>query len=485
MLRRLKLVVGGLQLSWMECALLPLLEPRGRSTSLEMWASICMPRPTSCILKSQKEVRHHFCRRDSEKKLAAKGVPAILYGPNVKYTLARVFEEAAPLREWRYTCIRLYTPREDLLFTSKKPEELTTRTLCAILVTPGSIAQKPAIRCYEFGVEVIVVPLAPGIVGWRTCGINCTRAAGSCGDVQHPPQTDTSVWDDSSTDCLLAWLVVAALGTWVPDAWGVGTDSVKQNLVRAVQQCAREPAADLQAEGELWQALTPVNAQQLCLLDKNLRHEVKAADKLNHKRRKLVLKQREKDELAAAKNSLKENVAKVVDYTQARQHEMLLDSPFGAPTTPENRTVQGGFTIDSESVGPEAASSSAVDHGVHVPPTDLEPAFHADSADAKPAPKPARANKKAKSKTSAKTGAKGQTEQTNLPQMDLEARVDVQIIDKAQHQAIAAQIEAANNAGSGGRGAPGLKRKPKAQAVTIPSVAQLEQASRRTRFAKQ
>ena len=69
--------------------------------------------------------------------------------------------------------------------------------------------------------------------------------------------------------------------------------------------------------------------------------------------------------------------------------------------------------------------------------------------------------------------------------MDLEARVDVESIDKAQQQAIAAQIEAANNAGSGRRAAPGLKRKPKAQAVTIPSVAQLEQASRRTRSAKQ
>ena len=120
-----------------------------------------------------------------------------------------------------------------------------------------------------------------------------------------------------------------------------------------------------------------------------------------------------------------------------------------------------------------------------MPPTDLEPAFHAVSADAKPAPKPALANKKAKSKTTAKTGAKGQTQQTTLTQMDLEARVDVQSIDKAQQQAIAAQIEAANNAGSGGRGAPGLKRKPKAQAVTMPSVAQLEQASRRTRSAKQ
>ena len=116
-----------------------------------------------------------------------------------------------------------------------------------------------------------------------------------------------------------------------------------------------------------------------------------------------------------------------------------LDSPFGAPTTPENRTVRGGFTVDSESVGPEAASSSAVDLGVHVPPTDLEPTFHAVSADSKPAPKPAPANKKAKSKTTAKIGAKGHTEQTTLTQMDLEARVDVQSIDKAQQQAIAAQ----------------------------------------------
>ena len=63
--------------------------------------------------------------------------------------------------------------------------------------------------------------------------------------------------------------------------------------------------------------------------------------------------------------------------------------------------------------------------------------------------------------------------------------MDVHSIDKAQLQAIAAQIEAANNAGSGGQGAPGLKRKPKAQAVTIPSVAHLEQASWRSRSAKQ
>ena len=62
-------------------------------------------------------------------------------------------------------------------------------------------------RCYEFGVEVIMVPLAPGIIGWRTCGTKCSRAAGNRGDVQCPPRNDTSVWDDSSTGCLLGWLL--------------------------------------------------------------------------------------------------------------------------------------------------------------------------------------------------------------------------------------------------------------------------------------
>ena len=132
--------------------------------------------------------------------------------------------------------------------------------------------------------------------------------------------------------CMPGWL----LRLWVTDAWKVGTDSVKQNLVRAVQQCAREPAADLQAEGELWQAGTPINAQQLRLLDKNLRHEGKAAKKLDHKRRKLVLKQREKDEPAAAKKSMKENGAKaIVEHRQGSQHQRLLDSPFRTTTTPE------------------------------------------------------------------------------------------------------------------------------------------------------
>ena len=138
-----------------------------------------------------------------------------------------------------------------------------------------------------------------------------------------------------------------------------------------------------------------------------------------------------------------------------------------------------------DSVGHEAASSSVANPAVHVPPTDPEPAFNAVRADAKPAPAKATGNKKAKSKTTAKTGAKVQTEHTTLTQMDPEARVDVDSNDKARQQAIAAQIEATNNAGSGRRGAPGLKRKPKAHAVTIPSVAQLEQASLRTRNAKQ
>ena len=34
---------------------------------------LCMPRSSSCILKSRKEVRHHFCRRDSERSLPLKG----------------------------------------------------------------------------------------------------------------------------------------------------------------------------------------------------------------------------------------------------------------------------------------------------------------------------------------------------------------------------------------------------------------------------
>ena len=74
----------------------------------------------------------------------------------------------------------------------------------------------------------------------------------------------THVWDDGSTDGMTAALIACLPGwllrLWVLDAWKVGTDSVKQNLWRAVQQCALERAADLQAEGELWQAGTPVNA---------------------------------------------------------------------------------------------------------------------------------------------------------------------------------------------------------------------------------
>ena len=108
----------------------------------------------------------------------------------------------------------------------------------------------------------------------------------------------------------------------------------------------------------------------------------------------MVLKQREKDELAAAKKSLKQKSAKaVVEHMQGSQHQRLHDSPFRSTTTPKNRTVRGGFIVDSESVGREAAPSSAVDPAVHVPPTDLEPAFHVVSADAKPAPAKATGNK--------------------------------------------------------------------------------------------
>ena len=410
--------------------------------------------------------------KKKKKKLAAKGVPTVVYGPNVTYTVARLFKEATPLQEWRYICIWLYTPREGLLFTSKKPKQLTTRTLCAIPVTPGSIAQHP--------------PYAATNLEWRSSWFRWLLGLLAGGlVVPSAPQLPAIMVMFSAlrkptpvyrmTLALIAYLTGWLLRLWVPDAWGVGTDSVKQNVVQ-------EPSAKLQAEGDLSQARTPLNAQQLRLLDQNLRHEVKAAEKVDHKRQKLVPKQREKDELAAAKKSLKENGAKVVEHRQGSQHHRLLDSPFGATTTPENRTIRGGFIVDSESVRCEAASSSAVNLAVHVPPTDLGPAFHAVSADAKPAPKPAPANKKAKSKTTAKTGAK---EQTTLTQMDLEARVDVQSIDKVQRQSIAAQIEAANNASSGGRGAPRLKRKPKAQAVAIPRVAELEQSSRRTRSAKQ
>ena len=111
--------------------------------------------------------------------------------------------------------------------------------------------------------------------------------------------------------------------------------------------------------------------------------------------------------MAAAKKSLKENGAKAVKHGQGSQHQRLLDSPFGATTTVENGTIRGGFTVDSGSVDLEAASSSAADPAVHVPPTNPEPAFHAVNADAKPTPKLAPANNKAKSKTAAKTGAKG------------------------------------------------------------------------------
>ena len=102
-------------------------------------------------------------------------------------------------------------------------------------------------------------------------------------------------------------------------------------------------------------------------------------------------------------------------------------------------------------------------------------------------PAKATMNKKGKAKPLAKAGAKRPTEQTTLTQMDLENTVDLHSIDKGEKQAIAAQSEDANSAGSSGRGAPGLKRKPKVPAGNIRSVAQLEleQASRKTRSSKQ
>ena len=92
-----------------------------------------------------------------------------------------------------------------------------------------------------------------------------------------------------------------------------------------MEQCARKPVVDLQAKGELWRAGLLVNAQQLRLLDKNLRHKIKAAEKLDHNRRKLVLKQQQKHELPAARNSVEENGAKAgVKHTQGSQLERVL-----------------------------------------------------------------------------------------------------------------------------------------------------------------
>ena len=148
-------------------------------------------------------------------------------GPNVKYTLARLFEEAAPRRERRYACTWLYTPREDLLFTSKKPEQLTTRTLCTILETPGRIAQHPPYTATNLEwrsswfrwllglvAGALVVPSAPevpAIVVMFSALRKRTQVYGM-------------------TTALIAYLPWL-LRLWVPDAWGVGTDSVKQNLL--------------------------------------------------------------------------------------------------------------------------------------------------------------------------------------------------------------------------------------------------------------
>ena len=57
--------------------------------------------------------------------------------------------------------------------------------------------------------------------------------------------------------CMPGWL----LRVWIPDDWRVPAGLMKYNFVRVVQQCAKEPSVDLQAEGGLFQSGTPVNGQ--------------------------------------------------------------------------------------------------------------------------------------------------------------------------------------------------------------------------------
>ena len=127
----------------------------------------------------------------------------------------------------------------------------------AILVTPGSIAQHPPYAatnlewrsswfCWLLGLLArgLVVPSAPELPAIVVIFSGLRKP--------------TQVY--GMTAALFASLPGWLLRLYVPDAWVLGTDSVKQNLVRAVPQCARDSATDLQAEGELWQAVTPVNA---------------------------------------------------------------------------------------------------------------------------------------------------------------------------------------------------------------------------------
>ena len=88
----------------------------------------------------------------------------------------------------------------------------------------------PAIRRYKFGVEFIAVPLAPRIGGRSTCGTKY--------QVPSAPELPAIVVMFSALRkptqvhgmtapliaCLPGWL----LRLRVPDAWGLGTDSVKQ-----------------------------------------------------------------------------------------------------------------------------------------------------------------------------------------------------------------------------------------------------------------
>ena len=55
----------------------------------------------------------------------------------------------------------------------------------------------------------------------------------------------------------------------------------------------------------MFQSWKPVNGQQLRMPDKNLSDEMKAAQMLDNKRRKLVAHAREKEQLALSKKALK------------------------------------------------------------------------------------------------------------------------------------------------------------------------------------
>ena len=84
----------------------------------------------------------------------------------------------------------------------------------------------------------------------------------------------------------------------------------------------------MQAEGGMLQIKTPLDGQQLRMLDKVLRDEVKVTEKQDKKRWKLVAHAREKEHLVAAKKALKQSGSKSVDHTLGSKHKRLLDSPI-------------------------------------------------------------------------------------------------------------------------------------------------------------